>query len=70
MPLAPATISLYHPDQGYGYLQLKDTNETFRFRQKDWLGNGLPQVGQLVEFRLSEGKQGYSAVSVKPIQMA
>ncbi|MEM8585905.1 MAG: hypothetical protein AAGF87_16630 [Bacteroidota bacterium] len=67
---APAIISLYHPEQGYGYVQLKDTHETFRFRFKDWLGMGLPQVGQLVEFRLQVGKQGYLAVEVKPMDIA
>lgn len=67
---APAIISLYHPEQEYGYIQLKDTHETFRFRLKDWLGIGLPQVGQLVKFRLQTSKQGYLAVEIKPLNIA
>ncbi|MEM6397333.1 MAG: hypothetical protein AAF741_13380 [Bacteroidota bacterium] len=70
MAIAQAKIILFHPEQAYGYLQLADTNETFRFRQKDWLGFGLPQVGTLVNFRLLEGKQGYLAVEVKPVDVA
>ncbi|MEM7573864.1 MAG: hypothetical protein AAF433_13240 [Bacteroidota bacterium] len=70
MPTYTAIITVLHNDQGYGYVRIPDTAESFRFRLKDWEGEGLPQVGQLVRFILQQNRKGYFASDLKPANFA
>jgi cold shock CspA family protein len=54
------TIIFYISEKGYGYLRLQDTREEFRFRAKNMLAKNLAK-GDIVLFKLKEGKQGYYA---------
>ena len=65
-----AIITVFHPEQGFGYVRIPDTAESFRFRLKDWEGVVLPQVGQLVHFQLRQNRQGYFASDLKPANFA
>ncbi|MFK8165436.1 MAG: hypothetical protein AB8H12_23520 [Lewinella sp.] len=53
-------IIFYLSDKGYGYLRLIGTKEEFHFRTKNMLVGDLTK-GDLVRFKLKEGKQGYYA---------
>jgi cold shock CspA family protein len=53
-------IIFYLSDKGYGYLRLVGTQEEFHFRTKNMLVEGLAK-GDMVRFKLKEGKQGYYA---------
>jgi cold shock CspA family protein len=54
------TIIFYLSEKGYGYLRLQDTREEFHFRTKNVLEKSLAK-GDIVRFKLKEGKQGYYA---------
>jgi len=57
-------ILFYLSDKGYGYLRLLDTREEFHFRKENVLASMLKK-GDLVSFRLRQGKQGYYADEVE-----
>jgi cold shock CspA family protein len=62
-------ILFYLPEKGYGYLRLLDTREEFHFRDKNVLAAGL-RKGDVVNFRLREGRQGYFADEISKATLA
>jgi len=62
-------IIFYLAEKGYGYLRLRGTLEEFHFRAKQVIGPAL-KTGDLVRFRLAEGRQGYYADQVKLAKLA
>jgi cold shock CspA family protein len=58
------TILFYLADRGYGYLRLLDTREEFHFQRKNVLATNL-KAGNMVTFKLREGRQGYFADEVR-----
>ncbi|MEO0733417.1 MAG: hypothetical protein AAFZ52_11320 [Bacteroidota bacterium] len=52
-------IVFYLPAKGYGYLRLEGTREEFHFRAKHL--HCRVQAGDLVRFRLRQGRQGHFA---------
>jgi len=53
-------ILFYLEDKGYGYLRLEGTREEFHFRKKHLLVAAVKK-GELVRFKLRQGRQGYYA---------
>jgi len=62
-------ILFYLEDKGYGYLRLEGTREEFHFRKEHLLVDGVKQ-GELVRFRLREGRRGYYADEVQGAGLA
>lgn len=62
-------IIFYLPDKGYGYLRLIGTHEEFHFRAKNMLEEGLTK-GDMVRFKLKEGRQGYYADEIRHHSLA
>jgi cold shock CspA family protein len=62
-------ILFYLPEKGYGYLRLLDTREEFHFREKNLLLPGV-KAGDLVDFEMKQGRQGYFADQIKRKGMA
>lgn len=62
-------ILFYLPDKGFGYLRLLDTREEFHFQAKNVLAASLKK-GDVVSFRLREGKQGYYADEIEKAMLA
>jgi len=62
-------ILFYLSDKGYGYLRLLDTREEFHFRAKNVVASNLKK-GDVVNFFLREGRQGYYADEIKLVLLA
>lgn len=58
------TILFYLPEKGYGYLRLLNTREEFYFREKNVRAPGLT-AGDVVCFRIKQGRQGYFADEIE-----
>jgi len=70
LPLMHTGIILFYlPEKGYGYLRLLDTREEFHFREKNVMATGL-RKGDVVNFRLRKGRQGYYADEVRKVGLA
>jgi len=62
-------ILFYLPAKGYGYLRLEGTREEFYFQAKNVLEQVL-RKGDLVQFRLRQGRQGYFADEIVKVKLA
>lgn len=62
-------VIFYLAEKGYGYLRLRGTREEFHFRAKQVISPDL-KAGDLVRFRLAEGRQGYYADQVELANLA
>lgn len=60
----PGIILFYLAEKDRGYLRLQGTREEFYFRSRHMLTTDLGK-GDLVNFRLKQGKQGYYADEIE-----
>lgn len=61
-------IIFYLSDKGYGYLRVRGTREEFHFRAKQMISTDLA-AGDIVRFKLAEGRQGYFADQVEKLEV-
>ncbi|SEQ76657.1 hypothetical protein [Neolewinella agarilytica] len=62
-------IIFYLESKGMGYLRLEGTREEFHFRGKNVMSGNLKK-GDLVYFKLRDGKQGWFADEIRKAGLA